>query len=532
MMSGVVKSACTHRPDPPAASARPTPGDHHSIVFESSSNALRASWRAAAVGRVACVALSIALIVSCAGHARGQDLTVEVVVTSDLGVPIPGAVVSVLDVRRRVAARGLSAEDGRVSLRLEYDGWQVLLSATARGFLPSELGLWPAGSVHAVTLTRAASIVGTIHSVAGAPPPALSVRMLVVSPPLEMSWPSLGLATAPVASVSRSGAFDFPVAPAGVSLRLVSGTPGWDLDAPVGTLRVGEERAVGAVDVTAVRSVVIRCVDAEDRSIPGARVAVVGAPVSPRRGPWDSSGNPVSLSERCDQLPPARTDSEGRAVLSVSGPRGSVVVDSDLHEIWRGDYDAVAAPIVTVRLQRAAGVLRGRVTSDGGSWGGSSTTLLRVLDVDGGLAGEAYPGKSGEFLVPALRGRGPWTVRPVGLRWVGFEPTVVRALDAEVAVHLPPRVRVDLQVTASDGHPPASISVIVTRLAAGGVKEAEVLVAELFADAHGGYRIFLPTGVFQIEVGARGHRRSIIPHVELSGDRSTEQLPTVHLAPE
>ena len=505
------------------------------IVSAARSLATRFRRRAGGPSPILRLALIVGLGISCSVGRATADGSVgrfAVVVSSDSGTPVSDAVVTLRDLMTGKEVRALTRADGKTELRPEFEGIPMVLSVAARGYLPKETVVRERSETLAVILTRAASLMGTVRATEGELPSGIVVRMIATAPPSARGWASLGLPSAPVATASRSGAFEFWAIPTSVALRILVMTPGWILDHPIEPLSVGESRNIGEIGVAPVQTLTVRCVDSDGRPAEGARVAVDGSPVATARAPWDFSGSHVASSGRCDEIPAAMTDRAGQVFLSVVSPSGSIIVDSDLHEIWRGAFDLASARTLTVRLKRASGVLSGRVVAVDGGHAEPSRSLIRVLDSHGEVAGEAYASRSGEFRVLAVRGMGPWTVMLGGPRWVGMEPMVVHDLASEIAVRVPAPVQVGFRVTGGGGDSPSSLRVVVTRLASEAGAESEVLRAEVFVNANGEYRLFLQPGTYRMRIGAAGYRWTTVPRVAISGKQSTENLETVELAPE
>lgn len=484
-------------------------------------------------------ALRLALVLTLAfggsvGDATGGDsrATIDVLVRSDAGVPVPGAVVLLRDPMTGREERGVSGADGRTALRPGFEALLMRISVSARGYLPKQSAVREGAGPVVVTLTRAASLFGRVRATAGELPPGIVLHMLAVAPKTVPDWAPLGLASASVATVSRSGGFDFEAVPTSVALRLLILTPGWILDRPIEKLAVGESRDLGELRVVPARTLTVRCVGPSGEPVAGARVAVDGTPVSTRRAPWDHTGRPVAVGDRCDEIPASATDRAGQVSLSVPDPRGSITIDSDPHEVWRGAFDLASARELTVRLKRAPGVLKGRVVAADGAYAEPSRALLHVIDAAGAIAGEGYVARTGEFRVLAVRGPGPWRVMLAGPWWIGLEPTVVQDLAAEIAIRVPARVEVDLRVVGRGGVPLSSVRIVVTRLAGDAVGGTEVLRAVMFADDDGGYRVFLPPGTYRLRIGAAGYRWTTVPRVELSGSQRREHVAEVELTPE
>lgn len=483
------------------------------------------------------LALVLTLAFGCSvGDATGGDsrATIDVLVRSDAGTSVPGAVVLLRDPVTGREARGVSGADGRTALRPGFEAPLMTISVSARGYLPKQSAVRDGAGPVVVTLARAAALSGRLRAPLGELPRGLSIHLLAIGPNSVSGWAAMGLPSAPVAAVSTSGRFEFETVPTSVALRLLILTPGWFLDRPIEKLGVGESRDLGELGVMPVWELAVRCVGPTGEPVAGARVAVDGTPVSTRRAPWDDTGRPVAAGDRCDETPASTTDRAGRASLSVPNIRGSITVDSDSHEIWHGAFDVASTPELTVRLKRASGVLRGRVVAaDGGPTEPSRTrALVRVTDAAGAVAGEGYVARTGEFRVLAVRGPGPWKVVLAGPRWIGLEPTVVQDLAAEITIRVPARVEVDLRVVGRGGVPLSSVRIVVTRLAGDAAGEAEVLRALMFADDDGGYRVFLPPGTYRLRIGAAGYRWTTVPRVELSGSQRREHVSEVELTPE
>lgn len=462
----------------------------------------------------------------------GSGETIDVLVRSDAGIPVPGAVLLLRDPMTGREERGVSGADGRTALRPGFEAPLMTLLVSARGYLPKQSAVREVAGPVVVTLTRAASLFGRVRATEGELPPGIVLHMLAVAQGAVRDWANLGFRSAPVATVSRSGGFDFEAVPTSVALRLLILTPGWILDRPIEKLAVGESRDLGELRVVPTRTLAVRCVGPSGEPVEGARVAVDGTPVSTRRAPWDHTGRPVAVGDRCDEIPASATNRAGWVSLGVPGSRGSITVDSDPHEVWRGAFDLASARELTVRLKRAAGVLTGRVVAADGAYAEPSRTLLHVIDAAGAIAGEGYAARTGAFRVLAVRGTGPWKVMLGGPRWIGLEPTVVQDLAPAITIRVPARIEANLRVVGRGGVALSSVRIVVTRLAGDEVGETEVLRAVMFANDDGGYRVFLPPGTYRLRIGAAGYRWTTVPRVEFSGGQSREHVAEVELTPE